>query len=138
MRSPTPVTQSSPWRCRPTRSPCTASTARDSQLPCSPTSDSITSTSTNTQGFLSAVTAGGNQNSTNGVNTAGLGVINGADVSLQQALNQYLGQSVAVDGVFASSTADAVRQYQTNKGLTVDGAVGPVTWGQIRFDSCGG
>ena len=57
---------------------------------------------------------------------------------LQQALNQYLGQSVAVDGVFASSTADAVRQYQTNKGLTVDGAVGPVTWGQIRFDSCGG
>ena len=45
-------------------------------------------TSRNTQGYLSTVIAGGGQNATSGVNTAGLGVISGASLSIQQALNQ--------------------------------------------------
>ena len=77
------------------------------------TSNSITSSSTNTQGFLSAVTAGGNQNSTNGVNTAGLGVINGANVSLQQALNQSV--------VSSQSSTNSLTAASVTGAATVNG-----------------
>ncbi|MEV6103516.1 penicillin-insensitive murein endopeptidase [Streptomyces sp. NPDC051940] len=51
-------------------------------------------------------------------------------VALQHLLNQA-GQSVATDGVFGSGTTTAVRNVQTAKGLTVDGIVGPATWGAL-------
>ena len=38
---------------------------------------------------------------------------------------------VRVDGDFGPTTARAVRQYQTNNGLTVDGVVGERTWESI-------
>jgi len=46
--------------------------------------------------------------------------------ALQQALVSA-GFSVAVDGVFQASTDAAVKQFQQQKGLTIDGIVGPAT-----------
>ncbi|WP_443058158.1 peptidoglycan-binding domain-containing protein [Streptomyces sp. JWR5-1] len=45
----------------------------------------------------------------------------------QVQLNTY-GHQLAVDGVFGSGTAGAVRSFQKSKGLSVDGVVGPNTW----------
>jgi len=51
----------------------------------------------------------------------------GDDVTaLQQALVNA-GFPVTVDGNFGTSTDAAVRQFQQQKGLTVDGIVGPAT-----------
>jgi chitosanase len=51
----------------------------------------------------------------------------GDDVSaLQQALTRA-GFPVTVDGTFGTSTDAAVRQFQQQKGLTVDGIAGPAT-----------
>ncbi|WKA59274.1 peptidoglycan-binding protein [Planococcus shenhongbingii] len=46
---------------------------------------------------------------------------------LQWTLNHY-GLKTAVDGVFGAETDKNVRQYQAEKGLTVDGIVGVNTW----------
>ena len=43
---------------------------------------------------------------------------------------QLLG-APGIDGIFGPLTEDAVRQYQTDKQLLVDGKVGPETWGSI-------
>ena len=45
---------------------------------------------------------------------------------MQQALVNA-GISVSVDGVFGSGTKQAVEQFQSMRGLTVDGVVGPKT-----------
>jgi chitosanase len=51
----------------------------------------------------------------------------GDDVrALQQALANA-GITVTVDGVFGAGTEAAVKQFQQQKGLTVDGIVGPAT-----------
>ena len=39
-----------------------------------------------------------------------------------------LGQSVAVDGRLGKESDKAIRRFQSSKGLTVDGSVGPITW----------
>ena len=56
----------------------------------------------------------------------------GADVArLQNYLNKY-GYKLTVDGDFGTKTQEAVRAYQRNNGLTVDGIVGDKTWGALK------
>ncbi|MFF2652058.1 peptidoglycan-binding protein [Streptomyces sp. NPDC058045] len=59
----------------------------------------------------------------------------------QTALNKF-GYGLAVDGEFGSGTASAVTSFQGDKGLSVDGVIGPDTWqnllGQGGGDSGGG
>jgi peptidoglycan hydrolase-like protein with peptidoglycan-binding domain len=46
---------------------------------------------------------------------------------IQQALNRVLGLRLAVDGDIGPQTRSAIRSFQTQKGLTVDGIVGANT-----------
>jgi peptidoglycan hydrolase-like protein with peptidoglycan-binding domain len=50
---------------------------------------------------------------------------------LQNALNTKSSVVLSVDGVFGSRTESAVRQFQSDNGLDVDGIVGPGTWGAL-------
>ncbi len=52
---------------------------------------------------------------------------NGAVTALQEALNDALGANLEVDGRFGGNTEDAVRQFQQQNGLEVDGKVGDQT-----------
>ena len=49
---------------------------------------------------------------------------------LQQTLNSN-GYNVAVDGIFGEETSGAVKDYQANNGLVVDGIVGEKTWASL-------
>jgi Putative peptidoglycan binding domain len=50
--------------------------------------------------------------------------------SIQYLLNQR-GAGLAVDGDFGPATNSAVRSFQSSHGLTMDGVVGPNTWGAL-------
>jgi peptidoglycan hydrolase-like protein with peptidoglycan-binding domain len=52
----------------------------------------------------------------------------GNAVEAVQALLKASGEGVSVDGDFGQATDGAVRDYQTQHNLTVDGVVGPQTW----------
>jgi len=56
-------------------------------------------------------------------------------VQLQQKLRdrgwKYEGQKLVVDGDFGGKTEAVVKWYQAEKGLKVDGIVGPATWNSI-------
>lgn len=58
--------------------------------------------------------------------------MSGPDVTAVQTslskLGIYKGQ---IDGVYSSSTADAVRSFQAAVGITADGMVGPETWNAL-------
>lgn len=51
-------------------------------------------------------------------------------LQLQKLLNQN-GYSLKEDGIFGDNTLNAVKDYQTKNGLTVDGIVGNNTWGTL-------
>ena len=51
-------------------------------------------------------------------------------LTLQKYLNQY-GYGLEEDGKFGPTTNKAVRSFQSSRGLTVDGLVGPATWLKI-------
>jgi N-acetyl-anhydromuramyl-L-alanine amidase AmpD len=60
----------------------------------------------------------------------------GADVSrLQRALTAALDRTIAIDGIFGPDTAQAVRDYQTSRGLDADGIVGTQTWTALQAGS---
>lgn len=52
----------------------------------------------------------------------------GEDVHALQARLAKRGWRITVDGVFGPQTDQVIRAFQAEKGLTVDGIVGPVTW----------
>ena len=56
---------------------------------------------------------------------------NGHPIKTLQYLLRARGQSVAVDETFGPQTDGAVRAFQTSRGLTADGIVGPVTWAAL-------
>lgn len=53
-----------------------------------------------------------------------------AVTTLQYALRAK-GYAIAIDGIFGSGTLRVVKSYQRAAGLTVDGIVGPATWGRL-------
>ena len=55
----------------------------------------------------------------------------GDDVKELQRLLNANGYSLDVDGVWGDNTEAAVRKYQKQSGLTVDGIVGTNTWGSL-------
>ena len=58
------------------------------------------------------------------------GATGAAVTTLQYALRAK-GYSITIDGIFGSGTATVVKTYQRTAGLTVDGIVGPATWGKV-------
>lgn len=61
----------------------------------------------------------------------------GSDVrALQEALRKA-GYNIAADGVFGAETQNAVRQYQSAQGLSVDGIAGQQTFGSLGIGSGG-
>jgi peptidoglycan hydrolase-like protein with peptidoglycan-binding domain len=48
--------------------------------------------------------------------------------AVQVQLNKKRRLGLAVDGIFGSGTAAAVRSFQSHAGISADGVVGPITW----------
>lgn len=55
----------------------------------------------------------------------------GQDVKEVQAKLQTLGYSISVDGDFGPATANAVKKFQSEHGLTADGIIGQQTYHEI-------
>lgn len=58
----------------------------------------------------------------------------GAKGDLVAQLQTFLskdGSSLAIDGIFGVGTQSAVKAFQKRHGLTIDGIVGPQTWGKL-------
>lgn len=50
--------------------------------------------------------------------------------AIQYLLNES-GAGLVVDSSFGAATASAVKSFQSSKGLTADGIVGPITWSKL-------
>ncbi|MEW6637354.1 MAG: peptidoglycan-binding domain-containing protein, partial [Actinomycetota bacterium] len=62
----------------------------------------------------------------------------GADVEELQRLLQQAGYDPGpIDGIFGGGTQSAVRSFQRDQGLTVDGVVGPRTWAALDAATAG-
>ncbi|MEH2458929.1 peptidoglycan-binding domain-containing protein [Nostoc sp.] len=59
--------------------------------------------------------------------------VTGADVERLQGDLSRLGYQIAVNGVFDQSTETAVKKFQQDHNLTVDGVVGPQTGSQLSM-----
>jgi len=55
----------------------------------------------------------------------------GEDVRTLQTILAKAGSSLAIDGIFGPGTQSAVRTFQKNHHLVVDGIVGPKTWAEL-------
>ena len=55
----------------------------------------------------------------------------GTDVRTLQTLLGDKGYTVLVDGIFGNKTYEAVKAFQTDRGLVVDGVVGVKTWKKL-------
>ncbi|KZB88022.1 glycoside hydrolase domain-containing protein [Amycolatopsis regifaucium] len=51
---------------------------------------------------------------------------------LQRALTAASGKTLAIDGAFGPNTEKTVRDYQSSRGLDVDGVVGQATWAALQ------
>lgn len=56
----------------------------------------------------------------------------GVDVKYLQYMLNKAGYKLAIDGSFGPSTEKAVKSFQTNNKLTVDGIVGKNTWQELK------
>lgn len=54
-----------------------------------------------------------------------------AVLDLQSSLSRLGISPGPLDGIFGSKTDSAVRTFQSQRGIEVDGVVGPITWGEI-------
>lgn len=52
---------------------------------------------------------------------------------LQSVLYHYAGGNIVVDGIYGTQTEGRVEDFQRFFGLTVDGWVGPQTWGVVDY-----
>lgn len=66
------------------------------------------------------------------MNTVQIGMSGRTVRTLQQALVDE-GYEIDVDGDFGDATAAALRDYQSNNDLTVDGIAGPDTWASLGY-----
>ena len=55
-----------------------------------------------------------------------------ADVRILQEKLNSIGYHLATDGIFGSKTDEAVRAFQADHGLAVDGVVGVRTWAELN------
>lgn len=67
------------------------------------------------------------------MNTVQIGMSGRTVRTLQQALVDE-GYEIDVDGDFGEATAAALRDYQSNNELTVDGIAGPDTWASLGYE----
>lgn len=120
----------------------TSSAASESSTPSASTSDQSTisdeagetasasasaSVEAISRGLAETPASGAGLQEAMGTGTLRSGMNSEAVGALQGALNDRLGTSLETDGKFGAKTADAVRAFQQQQGLTVDGIVGEKT-----------